>query len=503
MLALVTTVDPTQRLRLDDRSGQLALLATIVGSAVVFLNATVVNVALPALGRDLDVGLTDLQWVVNGYLVTLSALLLLGGALGDRSGRRRVFVLGLVLYAAASALCALAPDLPTLLAARGLQGVAGALVTPGSLAILQASFAAGDRPVAIGRWSAFGGIGAAIGPVVGGWLVDVAGWRAVFWLEVPLALGAAALAARVVPESSDPVARERPLDVAGAALVTVTLAGASFALLRAGARLPEGLPLDVPTVVAALAAVVAVALLVPVERRAAAPVVPPDLLRRRTFLAANGVTFVVYTALGGVFFLLVVHLQTVLGYSALAAGAAGLPVTGLLLVLSARAGAVAQRLGPRRPLAAGALVLAVGMLLLSGVGPDDGYLTGVLPAVVVFGLGLSAIVAPVTATALAAAPEAQAGVASAVNNAVSRTAQLLAVAALPLLAGIGAGALDDPDQLAAGFSIAMRITAGIAVLGAVIAWTAIRDDVLAGDDQPCPASCGVAGPPTVGAQQHR
>ena len=199
----------------------MALLATVVGSGVVFLNATVVNVALPTLGRDLGADLADLQWVVNGYLVTLSALLLLGGALGDRFGRRRVFVAGLVGYAGASVLCAIAPDLRTLIAARCLQGVAGALVTPGSLAILQATFDPADRPVAIGRWSALGGIGAAVGPVLGGWLVDVAGWRSVFWLEVPLALGAAVLASRVVPESSDPAARERPLDLAGAALVTI------------------------------------------------------------------------------------------------------------------------------------------------------------------------------------------------------------------------------------------------------------------------------------------
>jgi EmrB/QacA subfamily drug resistance transporter len=481
-------------LRLDETSGRLALVAVIAGSAVVFLNATVVNVALPTLGRDLGAELADLQWVVNAYLVTLSALLLLGGTLGDRYGRRRVYVGGLGAYAAASVLCALSPSVGWLVAARALQGVAGALVTPGSLAILQASFASRDRPVAIGRWAAFGGIGAAVGPVLGGWLVDVAGWPAVFWMEVPLALGAAVLAARVVPESSDPAARERPLDLAGAGVVTVALAAGSFALLRAGEVL------DTAVWVAVAVAVLALVAVRPIEHRADAPVVPPALLRRRTFLAANAVTLVVYAALGGVFFLLVVHLQTVLGYSALQAGAASLPVTVLLLLLSGRAGALAQRIGPRRPLTVGAGVLTIGMLLLGTIGADDAYLTGVLPAVVVFGLGLSAIVAPVTATALAAAPDEQAGVASAVNNAVSRTAQLLAVAVLPLVAGLTGDAYTDPVRFAAGFTISMRVTAGLALVAGVVAWTAVRDDVLT-DDEPGLGehglSCPVDGSPPV------
>jgi EmrB/QacA subfamily drug resistance transporter len=486
----VSTVPAPQRLRLDERAGRLALTATIAGAAVVLLNATVVNVALPTLGRDLDAELTDLQWVVNAYLVTLSALLLLGGVLGDRFGRRRVYVIGLVAYATASALCALSPTLGWLVAARAAQGVASALVTPGSLAILQASFAPEDRPVAIGRWSAFGGIGAAAGPVVGGWLVDVAGWPAVFWLEVPLALGAALLAWRVVPESADPAARGRPLDLAGAVTITVALAAGSFALLRAGDTV------DLPVLLAGGLALVAFAALRPVEHAAAAPVVPPDLLRRRTFVAANAVTFVVYAALGGVFFLLVVHLQTSLGYAALQAGAAALPVTFLLLLFSGRVGALAQRIGPRRPLTVGALVLAVGMLLLGQVGPGDRYLVDVLPAVLIFGAGLSLIVAPVTAAALAAAPERQAGVASAVNNAVSRTAQLLAVAVLPLVAGLSGDAYADPEAMTAGFAVAMRVTAGLAVAGAVIAWTLVEDDVLAVDEVlPPPMSCPVDGPP--------
>ena len=486
-------------LRLQEPSGRLALVATVSGSAVVLLNATVVNVALPTLGRAFDAEFVQLQWVVNAYLVTLSALLLLGGVLGDRYGRRRVYVVGLVAYAATSMLCALAPTLTWLIAARALQGVAGALVTPGSLAILQASFVAADRPVAIGRWSAWGGVGAAVGPVLGGWLVDAVGWPAVFWLEVPLALGAAVLAARTVPESVDPAARSRPLDLAGALIVTVALAAGSFALLRAGTVIDGQVWLGLVVAVAALA------MLHPVERRAAAPVVPPALLRRRAFLAANGVTLVVYAALGGVFFLLVIQLQTVLGYDALAAGAATLPVTALLLVMSGRAGALAQRIGPRRPLTVGSLVLAVGMLLLGGVQAGDAYLTGVLPAVLVFGAGLGLIVAPVTAAALAAAPDEQAGVASAVNNAVARTAQLLAVAALPLIAGLSGGAYADPTAMAAGFPIAMRVTAVLALAGAVVAWTMVRDDALsaevAGDasDLEACVGCPLDGPPVLRA----
>jgi EmrB/QacA subfamily drug resistance transporter len=490
----VSAVPAPHRLRLDDRAGRLALTATVGGAAVVLLNATVVNVALPTLGRDLDADLTDLQWVVNAYLVTLSALLLLGGTLGDRYGRRRVYVVGLVAYATASALCALSPSLGWLVAARSAQGVAGALVTPGSLAILQASFEPDDRPVAIGRWSAFGGIGAAAGPVIGGWLVDVSGWPAVFWLEVPVALGAALLAWRVVPESADPAAREQPLDLAGALTITVALAAGSFALLRAGDTF------DLPVVVAGGVAVVALAALRGIEHAAAAPVVPPDLLRRRTFVGANAVTFVVYAALGGVFFLLVVHLQTSLGYSGTQAGAAALPVTLLLLLFSGRVGALAQRIGPRRPLTVGALVLAGGTLLLGRTGPGDTYLADVFPGVLVFGAGLSLIVAPVTAAALAAAPDEQAGVASAVNNAVSRTAQLLAVAVLPLVAGLSGDAYADPEAMTAGFAVAMWVSAGLAVVGAVIAWTLIRDDVLATVAAPPPLSCPVDGPPPTGLE---
>jgi EmrB/QacA subfamily drug resistance transporter len=487
----------TDHLRLDEPAGRLALVATVVGSAVVLLNATVVNVALPTLGAELDADLTDLQWVVNAYLVTLSALLLLGGTLGDRFGRRRAYVVGLVAYAGASALCALSPSAGWLIAARAAQGVAGALVTPGSLAILQASFVPDDRAEAIGRWSAFGGIGAALGPVLGGWLVDVAGWRAVFWLEVPLALAAAGMAARFAPESADPAARERPLDLAGAVTVTVALAAGAFALLRAGTGV------DATVWTAAGVAVVALLALRPVERAVPAPIVPPALLRRPAFVGTNAVTFVVYAALGGVFFLLVIHLQTSLGYSALGAGAATLPITALLLVLSGRAGALAQRIGPRRPLVVGTVVVAVGMLLLATIGPGDTYVTGVLPGVVVFGLGLSLIVAPVTATALAAAPDEQAGVASAVNNAVSRVAQLLAVAVLPLVAGLSGAAYADPRAMTAGFTTAMWVTAVLALLGGVIAWRTVPDDLLsvppARGEVPA-LTCPLDGPPPVGRQ---
>lgn len=483
---------PAERLRLDEAAGRVALVAVVFGSAVVLLNATVVNVALPALGRDLDADVADLQWVVNAYLVTLSALLLLGGALGDRFGRRRIYVVGLIAFAVTSALCALAPSLGWLVAARALQGLAGALVTPGSLAIIQASFATDDRPVAIGRWSAFGGVGAAAGPVLGGWLVDVAGWPAVFWLVVPLAAAAAVLAARVVPETADPHARDLPLDVAGAITISLALAAGSYALLRAGAGV------DAPVWWAAAVVVLASVALHPVEHRALAPVVPPSLLRRRTFVAANLVTLVVYAALGGVFFLLVVHLQTTLGYRAVEAGAAALPVTLLLLLLSGRAGALAQRVGPRRPLTAGAAILAVGMLLLGTIGAGDAYLTGVLPGVAVFGLGLSLVVAPVTATALAGAPDEQAGVASAVNNAVSRTAQLLAVAVLPLVAGLSGDAYRDAAAMEAGFAVAMRVTAALAVLGGLTAWTLLRDDALADTAVTTPTvTCPLDGPPPL------
>jgi len=460
-------------LSLSSRRGRWVLAVTILGSAVAFLEATVVNVALPEIGRDLDASVSGLQWVLNGYLLTLAGLILLGGSLGDRYGRRRVFSIGVVWFTVASALCAAAPTVEFLVAARVLQGIGGALLTPGSLAIIEAAFRSEDRPRAIGAWSALGGVAAAIGPLVGGYLIAAVSWRAVFLLSVPLGVLVVVAAARHVPESRDPLATGR-LDLPGSVLATLALAGGTFALVQA----PTG-DATAPAFAAGAVGLAALVAFVVVERRTAHPMLPLEIFSSRQFTSANVLTFIVYAALGGVFFLLVLFLQVSLGYSPIAAGAASLPVTASMLLLSSRAGALAQRIGPRLPLTVGPLLIAAGMLLMSRIEPGESYVDAVLPAVIVFGLGLAATVAPITATALAAADDRHAGVASGVNNAVARTAQLTAVAALPALAGLTGADFEDPLALADGFQTAMLVTAGVAAAGSGIALATIRNDVLA------------------------
>lgn len=492
-------------------TGRWMLAATVLGSAMGFLDATVVNVALPAIGRDVGADVSELQWVLDSYLLTLAALILLGGSLADRYGRRRVFTLGVVCFMIPSVLCAVAPTAGILIVARALQGVGAALLTPGSLAIIQSTYRSADRPAAIGTWSALTGVASALGPIIGGWLIDAFSWRWIFLLNVPIGLVVIAITGRHVPESRDPHVTGR-LDLRGAVLATAGLAGITYALIE-GPR--GGSPLWV-TATALGVGLAALAGFAVTERHAAGPILPPGVFASGQFLSANAVTFVVYAALGGVFFLLVVFLQTSLGYSPLAAGAASLPVTLLMLALSSRAGALAQRVGPRLPLTVGPLLLAAGMLLMlridvgAGRGVAD-YAVFVLPAVLVFGLGLATTVAPVTATALAAAPATHSGVASGVNNAVSRVAQLTAVAALPVLAGIGGKDFQDPGALADGFHTAMLITAALSAAGGLLAAATIRSDVLAGapeparaaparrqpapEAEPCPYECPVAGTP--------
>lgn len=473
--------DSSAGLRLDDASGRWVLAATVAGSTSAFLLATVVNVALPAIGSELDAGVAGRQWIITGYLLTLSAAILLGGSLGDRLGRRRVYVIGVVWFAVASVLCALAPTLELLIAARVLQGVGGALLTPGSLAIIQASFAPSDRARAIGAWSALGSIGQLAGPVLGGVLVDTVGWRSVFLLPLPLCAFVVWGTMTHVPETRDTSVEGR-LDLPGSALSIVALAGVTYAVIE----VPKVGVFD-PLLLAALVAGIGAAIaFVVVERRESNAMLPPSIFASAQFTWANALCFVVYAALGGVGFLLVQHLQIVLGYSGTQAGAAFVPVSIIMFALSARSGALAQRIGPRRPLTAAALVLTLAMVLLGMIDAGDSYVTAVLPAAVVFGLGLAGLVAPVTAATLAAADERHSGVASGVNNAISRVAQLLATAALPVVAGLTSDAADIPaDVFSAGFTKAMFITAGLTLIGAVIAWTRISDDLLAaGDDAP-------------------
>lgn len=471
------------------------LLATVLGSGMAFLDVTVVNVALPTIGTELEASVAGLQWILNGYTLTLASLILLGGSLGDRSGRRRVFLIGVVWFAAASLLCGLAPTARALVAARALQGIGGALLTPGSLAILQASFAPGDRARAVGAWSGLSGIAAAIGPFVGGWLVDVGSWRLIFLINVPLAVAVVAVAVRHVPETRDRMS-VGGLDVPGAVLIAAGLAAVTWALIEAGERGASGAVLA-----AGAAGLAALAGFVAVERHGRHPMLPLDIFRSRQFTAANLVTFVVYASLGSTFFLLVVNLQQVLGYSPVQAGLATLPITALMLALSARAGLLADRIGPRLPMTAGPLGMAAGLALLSRVQEGATYLGTVLPGVGIFGLGLALTVAPLTATVLASAAARHAGIASGVNNAISRGAGLVAIALIPGLAGLTGDAYRDPAVFAAGFRTAMLISAALAAAGGGLAWLLIRNEV-AGRADACPAArldrrhhCAVDGAP--------
>lgn len=484
-------------LRLSTAQGRWVLLTTVLGSGMAMLDSTVVNVALPHIGADLDADLAGLQWTVNAYMLALAALILLGGALGDRYGRRRVFVLGVVWFALASLLCGFAPTAEVLIAARALQGIGGALLTPGSLALLQATFVPDDRARAVGAWSGLGGVAAAVGPFVGGWLVDGPGWRWVFFLNVPLALLCVPVALRHVPETRDPRAHGR-FDFAGAALGALALGCVTYALIAAPVR-----GVSAAVLVPAAAGVLAGVVFLVVERRTADPMLPPGIFASRQFTAVNAVTVCVYAAFGGFFFLAVLQLQTVVGWSALQAGTALLPTTVLMLLLSARSGQLGQAIGPRIPLTVGPLLCAAGMLLMTRAGPGATYVADVLPALLVLGSGMVVLVAPLTATVLASVDVGRAGLASGINNAAARAAGLVAVAALPLLAGMGPDAYRSAAEFDATFRRAMPLCAGILVCASLLAWATVSSDVLRveGPEETehchpeCTYSCGVAAPP--------
>ncbi len=496
--------EPTDGIAFESGAGRWLLTVAVAGSGMAFLDGTVVNVALPDIGRDLGASTSALQWILNGYLLTLASLILLGGSLGDRYGRRKIFVLGVGLFTAASLLCAVAPSAELLIFARLVQGVGGALLTPGSLAILEASFRPGDRARAIGAWSGLGGVAGALGPLVGGYLIGAISWRAIFVINLPIGIFVAWAATRHVPETSDPMATGR-IDLPGAVLAALGLAGTTYALIEA-----PGQGASAAVLVSAVGGVLALVAFFVGERRSPNPMLPLEIFRSRQFSAANGVTFVVYAALGGVFFLLVSFLQISMGYTPIEAGAASLPVTLLMLLFSARSGALAQRIGARLPLALGPLIIAAGLLWMTGIEPGDSYLTSILPPVIVFGAGLTLVVAPVTATVLAAADSRHSGIASGVNNAVARVAGLLAVAVLPIVAGLTGDSFYDPEKMTDGFHMAMVVCAAIAALGGVLAWLTISAEVLHAEPEPggdTPErlaedfTCGVDGPPLRPARE--
>jgi EmrB/QacA subfamily drug resistance transporter len=410
--------------------GPAVLIATILASSMVFIDGSVVNVALPVLQQELGATGAQAQWVVESYALFLSALILVGGSLGDHLGRKRIFLLGVLLFAATSLWCGLAPNIEMLIAARAAQGIAGALLTPASLAIISAAY--GDeteRGRAIGTWSGFTAITAAGGPVLGGWLVENASWRWIFAINLPLAVVVLAIAWRGVPESRDPAAGR--LDFPGAALATVGLGALVFGLIEAPAR-GWGDPLVLAALVAGVVALIA---FVQVEARVSSPMVPLGLFRSSTFSGANLLTFLLYGAFGGALFWLPFNLIQVQGYSPTAAGAAFLPATLLLFALSRWTGGLVGTFGARLPLTIGPALVAVALLLMAVPGVGGNYWTTFFPAAVVFGVGLAITVPPLTTAVMSAVSRDQAGIASGINNAVARTASLLAVAIFGVLVG--------------------------------------------------------------------
>jgi len=457
--------------KLASAQGRWVVAGAVLGSGAVFLEGTVVNVALPAIARDLHLGIAGLQWVVNAYLLTLSALMLLGGALGDRYSRAGVFGIGAFSFSAASLASAFAPTVQMLVVFRLLQGVAGALLVPNSLAMLEAAFEGEERGAAIGQWAAWSAVSTAIGPLVGGWLVDAHSWRWVFAAVAPFGIMAALIAWRHV-DTARGSQSEGHIDWLGGVIVTLALASLVGGL-TAGPEHGFATPLIGGAIMAGVALLV---LFLVVEARTRDPLLPLGVFESRQFSGANITTLFVYAPLSALLLLLMLQLQNVLGYSALRAGAAFLPVNAIMLAISPAAGRLSHRIGARRPMAIGALLAAIGMVLFTRLSPGSTYVSGVIPAVLVFGVGLSIFVAPLTSAVLAAVPQDQVGVASAVNNAAARLAGLLAVAAIPLAAGLSGSTALQRDDLARGFVRGMWICAGLCLLGSVTSWLTISDE---------------------------
>jgi len=477
-------------LRIKSSRGRWVVAATVLGSGMAALDATVVGIALPAIGRDFHAGVASVQWVVDAYTLTLAGLLLLGGTLGDSYGRRKLFVIGTIWFAVASLLCGVAPDAGVLIAARALQGVGGALLTPGSLAILQASFAKDDRSAAIGAWSGLGGVATAIGPFLGGYLIQAVSWRLVFFINLPLAVAVIAISIRHVPETKAPGPVPK-LDIRGAITISGALAGITYGLIAASSYGWGSVPVLVPLGVG----LVLLGLFIWVEDSEPQPMLPLGVFRSREFTAANAVTFIVYGALGGLLFLVPVVLQVAHGYSPVEAGAALLPITFIMLALSSYSGALSARIGPRLQMTVGPLVIAASFLLFTRLGSSGDYLTAVLPAVLVFGLGVAINVAPLTATAMSSAPAEHAGVASAVNNDVARAASLIAVAVLPALAGITGNSYLHPAALAHGFKTAAVMAAVFCAAGGVLAGLTIRNPTRTKPARAAPSYCALDATP--------
>ena len=457
------------------RARTLTLVATILGSGIALLDGTIVNVALPAIQDDLGGGLAGQQWVVNAYLLTLGSLILVGGSLGDLYGERRVFALGVAGFGIASVLCALAPTIETLVAARAVQGVTSALLTPASLALIATTFEdEKERGAAIGKWTAWGGIAAVAGPIAGGQIVDVTTWRWIFAVNVPLVAITLVLILVAVERGEAGGRQGRRIDVVGAVLTALGLAAPVFALVEQPQR-----GWSSPIVIGGLVGgAILLAAFVVWERRTRDPMLPLGLFRSRNFSVTNVETLLVYAGLSSLFFFLTIFLQSVAGYSALESGLAGLPVTIFLFFLSSRIGALSARFGPRLFMGVGPLVAAAGVLLLVRVGEKVDYLVDVLPAMVVFGAGLALTVAPLTSTVMAEAHRGDSGIASGVNNAVARVAGLLGIATV----GVAVAGRSGAELDLAGFRLGMVMTAILVGAGGLVGLLGIRNPRLAPDD---------------------
>jgi EmrB/QacA subfamily drug resistance transporter len=472
---------------------RLTLLAAIVGSGVAMIDGSIVNVALPAIEEDLGGGLSAQQWVSNAYLLTLGSLILVGGSAGDIYGERRVFAIGLTAFGTVSIACALAPTIEVLIGARAVQGAAAALMVPSSLAIIVAAFEPRERGAAIGAWTAWGGITAIVGPLAGGVIVDQASWRWIFALNVPLVLATLALVLAAVPRTAR--ATRRRVDFLGAALCAVGLAGVVFALIEQ----PHYGWSSPVIVVALMGGVVAFVSFLAYERRAAAPMLELELFSRRNFAVGNAETFAMYAGLAILFFFLTIFLQQVAGYSALESGLTILPVTLVMFALSRRFGGLADRIGPRLFMSVGPLIASVGILLLLRTGLDTDYLTDLLPALLVFALGLSLTVAPLVATVLADAGESDAGIASAINNAIARVAGLVGVSVVGVVLAstlVGDTFAENTESVRA-FHQAVLICAMLVAAGGFVGAIGITNPRRAVEAERCPGGQLVGTPQPV------